>query len=122
MTDLPGMFSQDGPVYSRKEWEHCPREFARGSSIRETLQPRPVKEDTFFRGLGQRVRRLRQRNGYSQEAMMSFGFSARHWQQIEAGRPITMITFLRICEIFEMRADELIRYLDRGIYDSKGTH
>jgi hypothetical protein len=24
--------------------------------------------------------------------MISFGFSARHWQQIEAGRPITLTT------------------------------
>jgi hypothetical protein len=28
-------------------------------------------------------------HGHSQEDMISFGFSARHWQQIEAGRPLT---------------------------------
>ena len=27
--------------------------------------------------------------------MISFGFSARHWQQIDAGRPITMTTLLQ---------------------------
>ena len=38
--------------------------------------------------------------GLSQEDMISFGFSARHWQQIEAGRPITVKTLLRISETF----------------------
>ena len=36
--------------------------------------------------------------------MISLGFSARHWQQIEAGRPITMTTLLRICDVFKVRA------------------
>jgi len=48
---------------------------------------------------------------------MSFGFSTRHWQQIEAGRPITVITLLRICEVFEITMDKLVRGLDAGIYE-----
>jgi len=48
--------------------------------------------------------------------MIGFGFSARHWQQIEAGRPITIRTLLRICGTFEVRAAQLIEGLDRGIY------
>jgi hypothetical protein len=48
--------------------------------------------------------------------MISFGFSARHWQQIEAGRPITVSTLLRICEVFKTCAERLIRGLDKGIY------
>jgi len=48
---------------------------------------------------------------------MSFGFSTRHWQQIEAGRPITVITLLRICEVFEITMDKLVRGLDKGIYE-----
>jgi hypothetical protein len=35
---------------------------------------------------------------------------------IEAGRPITVTTLLRICEVFEISADRLIRGLDKGIY------
>jgi len=49
--------------------------------------------------------------------MMSFGFSTRHWQQIEAGRPITVITLLRICEVFEIKMEKLVRGLDIGIYE-----
>ena len=48
--------------------------------------------------------------------MISFGFSARHWQQIEAGRPITVTTLLRICEVFRTPMERLVRGLDRGIY------
>jgi transcriptional regulator with XRE-family HTH domain len=61
-----------------------------------------VDDTAFFRALGSRVRDLRKRKGLSQEDMISFGFSARHWQQIEAGRPITVTTLLRISEAFEV--------------------
>jgi len=63
------------------------------------------------------VRQLRKERGYSQEDMLSFGFSTRHWQQIEAGRPITVTTLLRICEVFEVSMAKLVRGLDEGIYE-----
>jgi transcriptional regulator with XRE-family HTH domain len=71
----------------------------------------------FFRALGTKVRNLRKKRGYSQEDMISFGFSARHWQQIEAGRPITVTTLLRICEVFEISMANLVRNLDSGTYE-----
>ena len=76
---------------------------------------RVVDHANFFRALGQRVREHRKRRGYSQEDMISFGFSARHWQQIEAGRPITVKTLLRICEVLKVRIDLMVRGLDKGI-------
>ena len=75
-----------------------------------------VHERQFFRALGQRVKELRGSRGYTQEDMIGFGFSARHWQQIEAGRPITVTTLLRICDTFGVRAAHLVDGLDRGIY------
>jgi len=75
-----------------------------------------VNERQFFRALGQRVKKLRSSRGYTQEDMIGFGFSARHWQQIEAGRPITVTTMLRICDTFGIRAAQLVDELDRGIY------
>ena len=48
--------------------------------------------------------------------MISFGFSARHWQQIEAGRPITVTTLLRICDTFRVPMARLVRGLDKGLY------
>jgi hypothetical protein len=49
--------------------------------------------------------------------MITFGFSARHWQQVEAGRPITVTTLLRICEVLETPMWKLVRGLDEGIYE-----
>ncbi|PSH05038.1 MAG: hypothetical protein CXZ00_02455 [Acidobacteria bacterium] len=76
----------------------------------------------FFLALGIKVRELRRKCGYSQEDMISFGFSARHWQQIEAGRPITVSTLLRICEVFEITMSKLVRGLDKGIYEQLDVH
>ena len=70
----------------------------------------------FFDRLGERIRKLRKARGLSQEDMISFGFSARHWQQIEAGRPITVTTLLRICEVFDVPVARLLQDLDKGIY------
>ena len=50
--------------------------------------------------------------------MLSFGFSTRHWQQVEAGRPITMTTLLRICEVFGTTVSALTQRLDDGIYEA----
>ena len=71
----------------------------------------------FFQALGQRIRDLRKRKGFSQEDMISHGFSARHWQQIEHGRPITLVTLLRICDTFEVRPEKLLR----GLYSPRPT-
>jgi transcriptional regulator with XRE-family HTH domain len=65
----------------------------------------------FFRELGKRLKALRRKSGYSQEDMLSFGFSTRHWQQIEAGRPITVTTLLRVCDAFQASPERLLRGL-----------
>jgi DNA-binding Xre family transcriptional regulator len=49
--------------------------------------------------------------------MISFGFSARHWQQIEAGRPITLTTLLRICEALDVRLTTILAGLDQRSKD-----
>jgi DNA-binding Xre family transcriptional regulator len=77
--------------------------------------PTPDQQQFFLR-FGKRVRRLRKARRHSQEDMISYGFSARHWQQIETGRPITVSTLLRICAVFEISVESLVRGLDRGIY------
>jgi transcriptional regulator with XRE-family HTH domain len=75
----------------------------------------------FFLRLGIRIRELRKQRGYSQEDMISFNFSARHWQQIEAGRPITVSTLLRLCAALEISIDRLVHRLDKGIYKGRST-
>jgi len=75
-----------------------------------------VDHSKFFKALGQRVKEFRKKRGHSQEDMISFGFSARHWQQIEAGRPITMTTLLGICDVSKVRIVAVVRDTDQGIY------
>jgi transcriptional regulator with XRE-family HTH domain len=65
----------------------------------------------FFLQVGKRVRELRTRRGWSQEDMISHGYSARHWQQIEAGRPINVTTMLRICRTFGVPMEKLVKGL-----------
>jgi len=79
--------------------------------------PAVANQQRFFLRLGRRVHQLRRKQGHSQEDMISYGFSARHWQQIEAGRPITVATLLRICAVFQTSVERLVRGLDEGIYE-----
>ena len=79
--------------------------------------PTAANQQKFFLRFGKRVRELRRTRRHSQEDMISYGFSARHWQQIEAGRPITVSTLLRICATFETSVERLVRGLDKGIYE-----
>ena len=81
-----------------------------------------VDRAKFFQALGRRVKGLRKRLGQSQEDMIGFGFSARHWQQIEAGRPITMKTLLRICDAFKVRIAVVVRGTDKGIFHEIGRN
>jgi transcriptional regulator with XRE-family HTH domain len=67
-------------------------------------------EEKFFKALGQRIRTLRKKHEYSQEDMIDFGFSARHWQQIESGRPITVRTLLRIAQTFQIPVTDLFPF------------
>jgi transcriptional regulator with XRE-family HTH domain len=69
----------------------------------------------FFTALGRRIRSLRQDSGYTLEDMISFGFSARHWQQIEKGRPVTVKTLLRITIVFKTPLSRLVRGLPRPV-------
>jgi transcriptional regulator with XRE-family HTH domain len=77
-----------------------------------------ANQDIFFRALGVRLKEHRKKQGYSQEDMLSFGFSTRHWQMMEAGRPITVTTLLRICEVFAVPMSKLVQGLDaKGVYE-----
>ena len=68
-------------------------------------------EKRFFAALGPRIQRLRKRAGYSQEDMISFGYGVRYWQRIEAGKPITLRTLLRICRILGTTMEAVVRGL-----------
>lgn len=69
-------------------------------------------ESHFFKGLGARIKKLREGSGESQEDMFSHGYSVRYWQKVEAGKPITLRTLLRICRIFSTPMSDVVRGLD----------
>jgi transcriptional regulator with XRE-family HTH domain len=71
----------------------------------------PAHYARFFRALGHRIRSCRTERKLTQEDMISYGFSVRHWQMIEAGRPMTVFTLLRICEAFGVPLEQLVRGL-----------
>ncbi len=68
----------------------------------------PAHYARLFRELGHRIRSYRTERRLSQEDMFSYGFSVRHWQMIESGRPVTMITLLRVCEAFDLTLEQLL--------------
>src|SRR5262245_4154604 len=84
--------------------------FCTCDSTRLVVESQP-QYDLFCKELGVRLKALRKKRGYSQEDMLSYGFSTRHWQQIEAGRPITMTTLLRVCDVFEAAPEVLLKKL-----------
>ena len=65
----------------------------------------------IWRELGNRYRQLRVKGGLTQEDMAQFGFSIRHYQQLEAGRPHTMQTMLKIAFIFKVEPSQLVSHL-----------
>ena len=79
----------------------------------------PVSYGRFFRALGHRIRAYRTQRKLSQEDMISYGFSVRHWQMIEAGRPTTMFTLLRVCDAFGIPLEELVAGLGHHIRKRK---
>lgn len=76
----------------------------------------PSYAAVFFKELGLRARELRKKAGYTQKHMISFGFSMRHWQQIEGGCPISMTTVLRVCDVFKIKLDDLLHGLNQNIH------
>jgi len=52
--------------------------------------------------------------------MISHGFTVRHWQMIEAGQPITVITLLRICDTFRVSPDKIAAGLGHHLRRGNG--
>jgi transcriptional regulator with XRE-family HTH domain len=80
----------------------------------------PVNYARFFRSLGHRIRSYRTERKLTQEDMISYGFSVRHWQMVEAGRPVTVFTLLRVCEAFDVRLEKLVAGLDHHLKKRRG--
>ncbi len=69
--------------------------------------------DKFKKKLGLRLKELRLARNMKQEQMEEFGFSYRYYGRVERGlvNP-TIETLLRLCAIFEVSLDDLVRFMD----------
>lgn len=67
--------------------------------------------EKLYKKFGARVRELRLENGWSQDDMSQHGFSKRHLQKIEAGKPIQLSTAYRFAKAFGMSLSELTKDL-----------
>ena len=68
-----------------------------------------------FGRLGVRYRKMRLEREMVQEDVLAHGFSVRHYQQLEAGRPHSLKTFFRLSKMFAIHPEELIK----GIFDGR---
>jgi transcriptional regulator with XRE-family HTH domain len=62
-----------------------------------------------FVKLGARYRKTRLERKMVQQDVLGHGFSIRHYQQLESGRPHSLKTFFRVCEMFHMEPEKLIK-------------
>jgi|GEM_PF-1684255 len=67
--------------------------------------------DKAFAELGKRYRKVRHDRNMVQEDVLEFGFSVRHFQQIEAGRPHSLTTLFRLAEMSKVEPSELLKGL-----------
>jgi transcriptional regulator with XRE-family HTH domain len=66
--------------------------------------------EAFLIELGQRLKQLRKDRGLSLRDMVAdHNFHFTQWQSFEKGRGISVQTLLRLCEVFDLRLDELVR-------------
>lgn len=49
-----------------------------------------------------------------QEDVIDYGFSVRHYQQLEAGRPHSLTTLFRIAKMLRVRRDKLLKGLSKA--------
>jgi len=68
-----------------------------------------VEYTNEFGKLGARYRKIRLERKMVQEDVLAHGFSVRHYQQLESGRPHSLKTFFRLSEMFCTNPEELIQ-------------
>jgi transcriptional regulator with XRE-family HTH domain len=76
-----------------------------------------IKYQKFYAELGRKVKKARQRAGYSQEDMMSYGWTLNQWQRIESDKPITLTTLLRVVEVLGVPMRLLVSGCDKHLIE-----
>ena len=76
-----------------------------------------IRYQKFYAELGRRIKKARQKVGYSQEDMMSFGWTKNGWQSIESKKPKSLTTLLRVVEVLGVPMRVLVRGCDTYLID-----
>ncbi len=76
--------------------------------------------ESFLKELGGRLRQMRTARGWTLRHMIvAHGFHLAHWQGFEKGKGISVPSLLRVCEVFDISAEDLIAGL--GVVEQAGA-
>ncbi len=68
--------------------------------------------DSFLKDLGARLKQMRKDRGWTLRMMVvEHKFHVTHWQGFENGKAISVRSLLRVCEVFDVSLEDLVRGL-----------
>jgi transcriptional regulator with XRE-family HTH domain len=74
--------------------------------------------ESFLKELGARLKQMRKERGWTYRSMVvDHSFHISHWQGFENGKGISLRSLFRVCEVFKISLEELVRGLG-----SPGVH
>jgi hypothetical protein len=84
--------------------------FGRGArcQVDEIFEAVATNFEKYCERFGQRVKARRLELNLTQEDMMERGFSLRHYQRIEAGRSVTLVTLWKLAQALKTEPAELV--------------
>lgn len=72
--------------------------------------------ESFLKELGARLKQMRQERGWTLRMMVvDHKFHVTHWQSFENGKAISVPSLLRVCEVFDISLEDLVRGLGRSV-------
>ena len=71
--------------------------------------------ESFLKELGVRLKQMRKDRGWTLRTMVvDHQFHVTHWQGFENGKAISVPSLLRVCEVFDVSLEDLVRGLGRS--------
>lgn len=79
--------------------------------------------ESFLKELGARLKQMRQERGWTLRTMVvEHKFHVTHWQSFENGKAISVPSLLRVCEVFDVALEDLVRGLGRSVTSEKTSN
>lgn len=68
--------------------------------------------ELFIKELGVRLKQMRNERGWTlRDMIVDHSFHMTHWQGFEKGKGISVQSLLRVCEVFDIKLDDLVEGL-----------